>query len=109
MHSNLIVARMDVRSSAEVAQLFAEFDSTDMPQRMGTLRRRLFTYNGLYFHLQDFAEDDGGERIQASRNDPRFMKISYDLQPFIQPYDPETWRTPADAMATRFYDWTASE
>ncbi|MER6217083.1 TcmI family type II polyketide cyclase [Streptomyces sp. NPDC048387] len=109
MHSNLIVARMDVRSSAEVAKIFAEFDRTDMPQRMGTLRRRLFSYNGLYFHLQDFAEDDGGERIEQSRNDPRFMKISYDLQPFIQPYDPETWRSPADAMATRFYDWAATE
>ncbi|MFF1560771.1 TcmI family type II polyketide cyclase [Streptomyces sp. NPDC058279] len=109
MHSNLIVARMDVRSSAQVAELFAEFDQTDMPERMGTLRRRLFSYNGLYFHLQDFAQDDGGRRIQESRNDPRFMKISYDLQPFIQPYDPETWRSPADAMATRFYDWTASQ
>ncbi|WP_079432363.1 TcmI family type II polyketide cyclase [Streptomyces katrae] len=109
MHSNLIVARMDVHSSAEVAKIFAEFDRTDMPERMGTLRRRLFSYNGLYFHLQDFAEDDGGERIEQSRNDPRFMRISYDLQPFIQPYDPETWRSPADAMATRFYDWTATE
>ncbi|MFF3019897.1 TcmI family type II polyketide cyclase [Streptomyces sp. NPDC057939] len=108
-HSNLIVARMDSMSSEQVAQLFTEFDKTDMPERMGTLRRRLFKYNGLYFHLQDFAEDDGGQRIQESRTDPRFMKISHDLLPFIQPYDPTTWRTPADAMATRFYDWTASE
>ena len=108
-HSNLIVARMDSMSSDQVAQLFTEFDKTDMPQRMGTLRRRLFMYKGLYFHLQDFAQDDGGERIQESRTDPRFMKISHDLLPFIQPYDPATWRSPADAMATRFYDWTASE
>ncbi|MFJ6721894.1 MULTISPECIES: TcmI family type II polyketide cyclase [unclassified Streptomyces] len=108
-HSNLIVARMDSMSSDQVAQLFTEFDKTDMPERMGTLRRRLFMYKGLYFHLQDFAEDDGGRRIQESRHDPRFMKISHDLLPFIQPYDPATWRTPADAMATRFYDWSASE
>ncbi|MDW8805209.1 TcmI family type II polyketide cyclase [Streptomyces scabiei] len=108
-YSNLIVARMDEKSSTEVARLFTEFDRTEMPHRMGTLRRRLFMFNGLYFHLQDFASDDGGERIQASRNDPRFVKISYDLQPFIQPYAPETWRTPADAMATPFYEWSAGE
>ncbi|BFP53246.1 TcmI family type II polyketide cyclase [Streptomyces fimicarius] len=108
-HSNLIVARMDERSSTEVAQLFTEFDRTDMPHRMGTLRRRLFMFNGLYFHLQDFASDDGGTRIQNSRNDPRFVQISHELKPFIEPYDPETWRTPADAMATRFYDWSAGE
>lgn len=107
-HSNLIVARMDGASSGQVARHFAEFDRTGMPERMGTLRRRLFSYNGLYFHLQDFAGDDGGQRIQESRTDPRFMRISQDLRPFIQPYDPETWRTPADAMATCFYDWTAS-
>ncbi|MFG2296243.1 TcmI family type II polyketide cyclase [Streptomyces sp. NPDC048603] len=108
MHSNLIVARMDISSTAEVAKLFGEFDQTGMPHHMGTLRRRLFSYRGLYFHLQDFAQDDGGERIEASREDPRFMKICYDLQPFIQPLDPATWRRPADAMATCFYDWSAS-
>ncbi|GAA0896711.1 hypothetical protein GCM10009574_074450 [Streptomyces asiaticus] len=37
------------------------------------------------------------------------MKISYGPQPFIQPYAPKTWRTPADAMVTRFYDWAADE
>ncbi|MEV7616914.1 TcmI family type II polyketide cyclase [Streptomyces sp. NPDC089799] len=108
-HSNLIVARMDGKSSHEVAELFADFDRTDMPHRMGTLRRRLFMYKGLYFHLQDFADDTGEQRIEESRQDPRFIGISNELKPYIQPYDPATWRTPADAMATRFYDWTASE
>ncbi|PPS91609.1 TcmI family type II polyketide cyclase, partial [Thermobifida fusca] len=23
-------------------------------------------------------------------------------------YDPDTWRSPADAVATRFYHWSAS-
>ncbi|MFF2703443.1 TcmI family type II polyketide cyclase [Streptomyces cyaneofuscatus] len=108
MHSTLIVARMDVESSAQVAQLFGDFDQTQMPHRMGTRRRQLFSYNGLYFHLQDFDGDNGGELIEEAKTDPRFMRISQDLKPFIEAYDPTTWRSPADAMATRFYDWTAT-
>jgi cyclase len=109
MHSTLIVARMDVASSVEVAKLFAEFDRTDMPHRMGTRRRQLFAYKGLYFHLQDFDADNGGELIEDAKSDPRFVQISQDLKPFIEAYDPATWRSPKDAMATRFYEWSAGK
>ncbi|CAM5637256.1 MULTISPECIES: TcmI family type II polyketide cyclase [Streptomyces] len=108
MHSTLIVARMDPDSSVDVAKLFAEFDAGDMPHRMGTRRRQLFSYRGLYFHLQDFDSDNGGELIEQAKADPRFIRISDDLKPFIEAYDPATWRSPADAMATRFYNWEAS-
>ncbi|MFF5801879.1 TcmI family type II polyketide cyclase [Streptomyces sp. NPDC012746] len=105
MHSNLIVARMDSRSSADVARLFSAFDETEMPHLMGTRRRQLFMFNGLYFHLQDFDVDNGGELIEQAKSDERFVRISQDLKPFIEAYDPETWRSPADAMAQRFYTW----
>lgn len=108
MHSTLIVARMAPAAANDVAELFSAFDATDMPDRMGTRRRQLFSYRGLYFHLQDFDEADGGERIEAAKTDPRFVGISEDLKPFIEAYDPKTWRSPADAMATRFYRWEAS-
>lgn len=108
MHSTLIVARMDPDSSIDVAKLFAEFDAGDMPHRMGARRRQLFSYRGLYFHLQDFDADNGGELIEQAKADPRFIRISDDLKPFIEAYDPATWRSPADAMATRFYNWEAS-
>lgn len=108
MHSTLIVARMRPEWSAEVGRLFRAFDATDMPHRMGTRRRELFTYQGLYFHLQDFDGDNGGELIERAKTDPRFVGISNDLKPFIEAYDPQTWRSPADAMATRFYNWEAS-
>jgi cyclase len=108
MHSTLIVARMDPASSIDVAKLFGEFDRTEMPHRMGTRRRQLFSYRGLYFHLQDFDSDNGGELIEEAKSDPRFVAISEDLKPFIEAYDQATWRSPADAMATRFYNWTAS-
>jgi len=105
MHSTLIVAKMEPQSAESVAKLFAEFDRTDMPGRMGTRRRELFHFKGLYFHLQDFDDEQGGEVIQATRNDPAFIQISDDLKQFITPYDPATWRSPKDAMAARFYHW----
>jgi cyclase len=109
MYSTLIVARMDMASSSDVAGLFTDFDGTEMPHLMGTRRRQLFAYRGLYFHLQDFGTDDGDRRIEDAKNDPRFVRISDDLKPFIGAYDPATWRSPADAMATRFYSWEAGQ
>jgi cyclase len=107
MHTVLIVAKMNPSSSGPVSQLFSEFDTTDMPHLMGTRRRQLFYYNGLYFHLQDFDSDNGGSLVEEAKTDPRFVRISADLKPYISAYDPATWRTPADAMATRFYNWEA--
>lgn len=108
MHSSLIVARMDIESKQEVARLFARFDETEMPGLMGTRRRQLFAFHGLYFHLQDFDTDHGGEVIEAARNHPLFTGISADLKPFIEAYDPATWRSPKDALAERFYTWEES-
>lgn len=109
MHSTLIVARMEPSVHTNVADLFGAFDATEMPHRMGTRRRQLFSYRGLYFHLQDFDSDNGGELIEEAKTDPRFIRISDDLKPFIEAYDPTTWRSPADAMAKRFYTWEASQ
>ncbi|WP_406349854.1 TcmI family type II polyketide cyclase [Streptomyces sp. NBC_00658] len=106
MHSTLIVARMDPGSSGDVARIFGEFDGTGMPHLMGTRRRQLFAYRGLYFHLQDFDSAQGGEAIEEAKTHPLFVRISDDLKPYIEAYDPATWRSPADAMAQRFYDWT---
>jgi cyclase len=103
MHSTLIVARMEPEASGDVARIFQEFDRTEMPALMGTRRRQLFSYRGLYFHLQDFDSDDGGAAIEEAKAHPLFVKVSADLKPYIEAYDPATWRSPADAMATRFY------
>lgn len=107
MHSTLIVARMDPGHSTDVARLFEDFDGTEMPHLMGTRRRQLFSYRGLYMHLQDFDGDGGAEAIEEARTHPSFVRISADLKPFIEAYDPATWRSPADAMAHRFYHWSA--
>jgi cyclase len=98
---------MEPPSGEAVANLFGGFDATDMPHRMGTRRRQLFAYRGLYFHLQDFDSADGGERIETAKTDSQFVRISEDLKPHIAAYDPETWRSPKDAMAECFYHWSA--
>lgn len=105
MHSTLIVARMHPDSRDEVAQLFSAFDRTELPELMGTRRRELFSYKGLYFHLQDFESDHGDSTIEDAKAHPLFVQISADLKPHIEAYDPATWRSPADAMAARFYHW----
>lgn len=106
MHSTLIVARMDPNHQQDVAGVFKEFDDTELPEMMGTLRRQLFSFHGLYFHLQDFAAEDGGGAIEGAKQHPLFVNISADLKPYIEAYDPQTWRSPKDAMATRFYHWS---
>jgi cyclase len=107
MHSTLIVARMNPESSGDVARIFKNFDETSMPDLMGTRRRQLFSYRGLYFHLQDFDNDDGGAAIEAAKKHQLFIQVSEDLKPYIDAYDPATWRSPANAMAMRFYHWEA--
>ena len=106
MNSTLIVAKMESGSGEGVAKLFSEFDQTEMPRLMGTRRRQLFHYRGLYFHLQDFDEGgtEGGEAIEEARTHPLFVGISAALRAYIDPYDPN-WKRPADAMAERFYEW----
>jgi cyclase len=105
MHSTLIVARMQPEDSAPVTKIFGEFDKTELPHLMGTRRRQLFHYRGLYFHLQDFDTEDGGAAIEEAKSHPLFVQVSEDLKAYIDAYDPVTWRSPADAMATRFYHW----
>jgi cyclase len=56
--------------------------------------------------MQDFDTDRGGAAIEAAKTHPLFVQISDDLKAYIQAYDPATWRSPSDAMATRFYEWS---
>ena len=51
------------------------------------------------------AEQDPGPAIAKVAGHPEFVDISRRLEAFVSPYDPETWRSPKDAMARRFYHW----
>ncbi len=108
-HSTIVVNRMDQGARQEVATLFAGLDATDFPYRMGTHRRQLFTHHGVYFHIQDFPEENGKAVIAEAwkEKDPRFVEICRELDPYMTVYDPATWRSTADQIATRFYHWQA--
>ncbi|MEV6771789.1 TcmI family type II polyketide cyclase [Nocardia sp. NPDC051030] len=110
LHSTIVVNRMAPKDSDEVAGLFAELDATDFPVTMGTRRRQLFSREGIYFHIQDFERVDGFQLIDKAwrDSDPRFIKICDELENYIDRYDPQTYRTPADAIAARFYEWTVA-
>ena len=105
----LIVARMAPESEPAVAELFRESDhGTALARERGVLRRSLFQYQDLYFHLVDFA-GSGDEALRVARDLPEFHRLSEALHPHIAPYDPRTWRSPADAMAREFYRYEADE
>ncbi|EID56551.1 TcmI family type II polyketide cyclase [Saccharomonospora xinjiangensis] len=110
MNRTLIVARMDEADSEAVAALFAESDAGPLPARVGVRARTLFRFHGLYFHLIE-ADGDVGTRVERVRSDPdvsEFRDLSAALDAYIRPFDPETWRSPSDAMATPFYHWRAT-
>lgn len=104
VHRTLIVARISDGAKNAVADLFARSDATDLPHQVGVRERTLFEFHGLYFHLID-ADSDVRTGVEAIRDDPTFVKLSADLEPYISPYDPQQWRSPADAMARSFYHW----
>ncbi|MFE7131010.1 TcmI family type II polyketide cyclase [Streptomyces sp. NPDC057638] len=102
----LIVARMTPEKAQEVAALFEASDRTSLPVALGVTRRELFHYQrDLYFHLVEF-EGDAARAMAEARVREDFQRLCADLDPLIAPYDPETWRSPADAMATSFYRWS---
>jgi hypothetical protein len=105
--STLIVARMAPGDAPHVAELFRDSDlGSPLPQALGVRRRSLFQYHDLYFHLVDFA-GPVDEAMRNARDLPDFRQLSDALGAFISPYDPRTWRSPADAMAKEFYRYSS--
>jgi cyclase len=104
MHRTLIVARLRPGHAADVAEAFAESDSTELPRLLGVTRRSLFSFHDLYFHLIE-SRDDLRAGLATARHHRMFTDLSTRLDEYISPYDPG-WREPADAMAREFYQWS---
>ncbi|MFC8346489.1 TcmI family type II polyketide cyclase [Streptomyces sp. GKU 895] len=107
MRSMVTVSKMDRDAIPEVSKLFAEFDSTEIPGLIGLHRRQLFIHHGVQVHLYDFVEKSDQAALEKVKSDPRMARLSVDLQPFVTPYEPETWNSPADSAASCFYAWEA--
>ncbi|MEU8777707.1 TcmI family type II polyketide cyclase [Streptomyces sp. NPDC048606] len=104
MHQALIVARMAPGSAHDIAGLFAESDAGELPRLVGVNRRSLFQFGDVYMHLIE-SDTDPGPAIARVAGHPEFQGLSDRLAAFVSPHDPETWRSPKDAMAHRFYRW----
>ncbi|MFJ9681729.1 TcmI family type II polyketide cyclase [Streptomyces sp. NPDC101194] len=104
MHHALIVARMAPGSAPDIADLFAESDSSELPHLVGVTRRKLFQFGDVYLHLIESERPPGPEIAKVTEH-PAFKDISEKLTAYVSAYDPQTWRGPKDAMAREFYHW----
>ncbi|NEC30235.1 TcmI family type II polyketide cyclase [Streptomyces sp. SID8111] len=105
MHHALIVARMAPGSASRIADVFAASDQGELPHLVGVSRRRLFRFgDDVYLHLIE-SEQDPAPAIAKVAGHPEFRSISEQLEAYVSPYDPATWRSPKDAMAECFYRW----
>jgi hypothetical protein len=108
MERALIVARIRDGAEGDVARIFADSDATDLPRLVGVRRRSLFVRDSLYMHLIDL-DDDATTALRRAQELPQFKEISARLRPFVEAYDPATWRSPQDALAREFYRWEAPD
>jgi cyclase len=99
-----IIAKIKPGAEEKVAEIFAESDRTELPKMTGVRHRSLFVLEDVYVHLVEM-EDDFDETVAGVRNHELFRDISKKLEPYIQPYNPATWRSPKDATAREFYNW----
>jgi cyclase len=102
----VIIAKIKPGSEDKVAELFARSDETDLPELAGVVHRSLFVLDDVYVHYVETAEDFEAA-VDQVREHPLFKEISRELDAYISPYDPETWRSPKDATAREFYTWDA--
>ncbi len=100
----VIVARIKPGSEADVARIFAESDATELPRMTGVRHRSLYVLDDVYIHLVE-TDDEFASAVEGVRDHELFKDISHKLDPYIQPYNPETWKSPRDAQAREFYSW----
>jgi len=101
-----IIAKIKPGCEEQVAAIFAESDQSELPALVGVRHRSLFVLEDIYVHLVEM-DDDFDPAVEGVRNHPLFREISQRLEPYIQPYNPATWRSPKDATAREFYVWDA--
>jgi cyclase len=102
----VIVAKMKPGSEAKVAEIFANSDQSDLPRLAGVQHRSLYVLDDVYIHYIE-TDEDFDAAVDEIREHPLFKQISSELDVYISPYDPETWRSPKDATAREFYSWDA--
>jgi cyclase len=103
----MIVARIKPGAEPDVARIFGESDAGPLPAKMGVTGRWLYLLEDVYLHLLERTDASFGDAIRKNHDQPAFAKIMDDLSPFISAYNPDSWRSPEDAVAKVFYRWRA--
>jgi cyclase len=104
----VIIARIKPGCEQQVAEVFAESDATELPKLTGVRHRSLFVLEDIYVHYVEM-DEQFDKSVDKVRNHELFKDISKKLEPYIQPYNPETWKSPKDATAREFYVWDADD
>ena len=102
----VIVARIKPGCEEKVAEIFAESDATELPKLTGVRHRSLFVLEDIYVHYVEM-DEAFAESVDKVRGHELFRDISKKLEPYIQPYNPATWKSPKDATAREIYAWDA--
>ncbi|AHH97477.1 hypothetical protein BC739_007843 [Kutzneria viridogrisea] len=101
----VIVARIKPGAEPDVARIFGESDAGPLPVEMGVAGRWLYSLEDVYLHLMERTDASLARAVQDNHGKPAFAKIVDDLSPFISAYNPQSWRSPVDAVAKEFYRW----
>ena len=106
----VIVQRMKPGSEEDIARVFTESDSGDLPLETGVTGRWLYSMEDVFVHLleQDPVKA-AAVRANHESHRPAFAKIMQDLSPYVGPYDPAKWQTPRDSVARVFHRWQAED
>jgi cyclase len=107
MYRSLIIARITPGTEDDIARVFSESDRTDLPRVAGVGRRELYSLGDCYVHLLE-TERPGQLALEDARQQAEFDRVSRRLAEYVSPYLP-TWKSPKDAVATRFYQWTPAD
>jgi len=107
MHRSVIVAKIEPAAEDEVTAIWSESDRTELPHVVGVLHRSLYRLGDLYVHLLE-TELPGASAVASAARHPEFARVSQELSRFITPYL-ASWRSPQDAQARCFYQWSRPE
>ncbi len=106
-NQTIIVARIKPGAEPNVARIFEESDAGPLPGELGVTGRWLYSLEDIYLHLLERTDASFASAMRQGHGKPAFAKIMDDLSPFINAYNPDSWRSPEDAVAKVFYHWRA--
>lgn len=106
----VIVQRMKPGAESDIARVFTDSDSGQLPVETGVTGRWLYSIDDVFVHLleQDPVKA-AAVRANHESHRPAFAKIMQDLSSYVSPYDPEKWQTPRDSVAKVFHRWQADD